>query len=129
MVPSVVLALCYCFLILWFSIFISHFGQRYRNESSQILKHNNDKIGWILSHDTQIYWSRYEFEKNCARLSPRTIFFKTHSSTNISVYHAQSIQFYIRLGHKNPWLMAFMSYDQNGVRGHVGVTGVKKVKN
>ena len=31
--------------------------------------------------------------KNCARLSPHTIFFKTHSLTNISVYHAQSIQF------------------------------------
>ena len=25
--------------------------------------------------------------------------------------------------------MAFMSYDQNWVKGHVGVTGVKKVKN
>ena len=34
-----------------------------------------------------------------------------------------------KLGHKNPWLMAFMSLDQNGVKGHVGVTGVKKVKN
>ena len=34
-----------------------------------------------------------------------------------------------KLGHKNPWPMAFMSYDQNGVKGHVGVTGVKKVKN
>ena len=34
-----------------------------------------------------------------------------------------------RLGHKNPWPMAFMSYDQSGVKGHEGVTGVKKVKN
>ena len=34
-----------------------------------------------------------------------------------------------KLGHKNPWPMAFMSYEQNGVKGHVGVTGVKKVKN
>ena len=25
--------------------------------------------------------------------------------------------------------MAFVSYDQSGVKGHVGVTGVKKVKN
>ena len=25
--------------------------------------------------------------------------------------------------------MAFMSYDQSGVKGHVEVTGVKKVKN
>ena len=34
-----------------------------------------------------------------------------------------------KLGHKNPWPMAFMSYDQSGVKGHVGVTGVKKFKN
>ena len=32
-----------------------------------------------------------------------------------------------RLGHKNPWHMAFMSYDKSEVKGHVGVTGVKKV--
>ena len=32
-----------------------------------------------------------------------------------------------RLGHKNPWHMAFMSYDHSGVKGHVGVTGVKKL--
>ena len=25
--------------------------------------------------------------------------------------------------------MEFMSYDQSGVKGHVGVTGIKKVKN
>ena len=25
--------------------------------------------------------------------------------------------------------MAFLSHDQSGVKGHVGVTGVKKVKN
>ena len=32
-----------------------------------------------------------------------------------------------KLGHKNPWHMAFMSYDHSGVKGHVGVTGVKKL--
>ena len=32
-----------------------------------------------------------------------------------------------KLGHKNPWPMAFMSYDQSGIKGHIGVTGVKKV--
>ena len=32
-----------------------------------------------------------------------------------------------RLGHKNPWHMAFMSYDHSGVKGHVGVTGAKKL--
>ena len=32
-----------------------------------------------------------------------------------------------RLGHKNHWHMAFMSYDHSGVQGHVGVTGVKKL--
>ena len=32
-----------------------------------------------------------------------------------------------KLGHKNPWPMAFMSYDHSGVKGHVGVTGVKKL--
>ena len=42
-------------------------------------------------------------KKNCARLSPRTIFFKTHSSTNISVYHAQSIQFYINISHQRDY--------------------------
>ena len=32
-----------------------------------------------------------------------------------------------RLGHKNPWHMAFMSYDHSGVKGHIGVTGAKKL--
>ena len=32
-----------------------------------------------------------------------------------------------RLGHKNPWHMAFISYDHSGVKGHVGVTGAKKL--
>ena len=35
----------------------------------------------------------------------------------------------IKLGHKNSWPMAFISYNQSGVKSHVGVTGVKKVKN
>ena len=34
-----------------------------------------------------------------------------------------------RLGHKYRLTIPFMSYDQIGVKGHVGVTGVKKVKN
>ena len=32
-----------------------------------------------------------------------------------------------RLGHKNPWPCPNLSYNQLGVKGHVGVTGVKKV--
>ena len=32
-----------------------------------------------------------------------------------------------KLGHKNPWPMALMSYDHSGVKGHVGVIGVKKL--
>ena len=32
-----------------------------------------------------------------------------------------------RLGHKYRLTISFMSYDQIGVKGHVGVTGVKKV--
>ena len=32
-----------------------------------------------------------------------------------------------RLGHKYRLTIPFMSYDQIGVKGHVGVTGVKKV--
>ena len=32
-----------------------------------------------------------------------------------------------RLGHKYRLTISFMSYDQTGVKGHVGVTGVKKV--
>ena len=32
-----------------------------------------------------------------------------------------------RLGHKYPLTIPFMSYDQIGGKGHVGVTGVKKV--
>ena len=49
------------------------------------------------------------------------------SSGNISETYISGMPWLIstRLGHKNPWLIAFMSY---GVKGHVGVTGVKKVK-
>ena len=32
-----------------------------------------------------------------------------------------------KLGHKNPWHMAFMSYDQCMVKGHVGVTWGQKL--
>ena len=32
-----------------------------------------------------------------------------------------------RLGHKYQLTIPFMSYDQIGVKGHVGATGVKKV--
>ena len=32
-----------------------------------------------------------------------------------------------KLDHKNPWPRSNMSYDPIGVKGHVGVTGVKKV--
>ena len=31
------------------------------------------------------------------------------------------------LGHNNPLQHRYMSHDQHGVKGHVGVTGVKKV--
>ena len=31
------------------------------------------------------------------------------------------------LGHNNPLQYRYMSHDQHGVKGHVGVTGVKKV--
>ena len=53
------------------------------------------------------------------------------SSGNTSKTHSFDMPWPIstKLGHKNPWPMAFMSYNENGVKGHVGVTGVKKVKN
>ena len=52
------------------------------------------------------------------------------SSGNISKSYSFDMLWPIstRFGHKNPWPMAFMSYDQNGVKGHVGVTGVKRSK-
>ena len=57
--------------------------------------------------------------------------FLSSSSGNTSKTYSFDMPWPIstKLGHKNPWPMAFMSYDQNGVKGHVGVTGVKKVKN
>ena len=33
-----------------------------------------------------------------------------------------------KLGHKNPWPMTFMSYNQSGVKGHEGGTGIKNSK-
>ena len=55
----------------------------------------------------------------------------TTSSGNTSKTYSFDMPWPIstKLSHKNPWPMAFTSYDQNGVKGHVGVTGVKKVKN
>ena len=32
-----------------------------------------------------------------------------------------------KFGHNNPYYRQHLSYDQNGVKGHVGVTGVKNV--
>ena len=46
------------------------------------------------------------------------------SKTYISV---MSWSISTRLGHKNPWPCPNLSYNQLGVKGHVGVTGVKKV--
>ena len=46
------------------------------------------------------------------------------SKTYISV---MSWSISTRLGHKNPWPCINLSYNQLGVKGHVGVTGVKKV--
>ena len=57
----------------------------------------------------------------------RTISFKTYSLTNIFVYRAQSIQFYIKLGHNDRYLDHYSGTKDDGVRGHYGVTGVKKV--
>ena len=53
--------------------------------------------------------------------------FHTCSSSDIFRYHPQAIQYCIKLGHKYPLTTPFMSHDQIGVRGHVGVTGTKKV--
>ena len=46
------------------------------------------------------------------------------SKTYISV---MSWSISTRLGHKNPWPCPNLSYNQLGVKCHVGVTGVKKV--
>ena len=51
------------------------------------------------------------------------------SSVNISKSYISDMTRPIltRLGHKYRLTIPFMSYDQIGVKGHVGVTGVKKV--
>ena len=49
----------FCRLVFSFLILVKD-TQKIQVRSS---KHNIDQIGWILLHDTQIYWSRYEFEK------------------------------------------------------------------
>ena len=51
------------------------------------------------------------------------------SSVNISKSYISDMTWPIltRLGHKYRLTIPFMSYDQIGVKGHVGVTGVKKV--
>ena len=51
------------------------------------------------------------------------------SSVNISKSFISDMTWPIltRLGHKYRLTIPFMSYDQIGVKGHVGVTGVKKV--
>ena len=42
--------------------------------SVRFSQHNNERIESIPSHDTQIYWSRYEFWEICAWHSPHTFF-------------------------------------------------------
>ena len=51
------------------------------------------------------------------------------SSVNISKSYISDMTWPMltRLGHKYRLTIPFMSYDQIGVKGHVGVTGVKKV--
>ena len=45
----------------------------------------------------------------------------------ISVYHAQSIQFYIKLGHISPGPRPDLPYNQLRVKGEVGITRFEKV--
>ena len=53
-----------------------------------------DSFAWY----TDILVSLWVWKKLCSAIASHNFFFKTHSSTNISVYYAQSIQFYIKLG-------------------------------
>ena len=56
-------------------------------------------------------------------------FLSSSSSVNISLTYISDMTWPIltRLGHKYRLTIPFMSYDQTGVKGHIGVTGVKKV--
>ena len=79
----------------------------------------------------------------CKRMCPVSLAFFLHSrsrrlcfvsvrflsSVNISKSYISDMTWPIltRLGHKYRLTIPFMSYDQIGVKGHVGVTGVKKV--
>ena len=58
-----------------------------------------------------------------------SFFLSSSSSGNTSKAYISVMSWSIstRLGHKNPWPCPNLSYNQLGVKGHVGVTGVKKV--
>ena len=57
-------------------------------------------------------------------------FSSSSSSVNISLTYTSDMTWPIltRLGHKYRLTIPFMSYDQIGVKGHIGVTGVKNSK-
>ena len=63
------------------------------------------------------------------RLCISSVRFLSSSSVNTSKSYISDMTSPIltRLGHKYPLTIPFMSHDQIRVKGHVGVTGVKKV--
>ena len=101
MVFIVVLALCYCFLILWFSslfsflILVNDIGMS-QVRFSNIIMIKLDGFFRMIHRYISLAMS---LKKILLGYRLAHFFFQnSYSSTNISVYHAQSIQFYIITG-------------------------------
>ena len=88
------------------------------------------------------FWTQFSKHKNCflhsrsLRLCISSVWFLSSSYSSSSSSSVNTSKSYIsdmtwpiltRLGHKYRLTIPFMSHDQIRVKGHVGVTGVKKV--
>ena len=101
---------------------------------TKITRENNtartSKLTWLKTWKVMLFQSSLKFSSLHSR-SRRLCFVSVRflSSVNISKSYISDMTRPIltRLGHKYRLTIPFMSYDQIGVKGHVGVTGVKKV--